>query len=320
MTNWTRNIIASATLLQIVACGGASKSSQTQSSEQGLELSEMIDVKLSFSSKDALSLASASSFEMSLTGCESGLSYTGITSDNPIIQVYKNDLNCRVELNSFTTSSGTRYVATTSYTANQWQANSILSFNSDVDPIDQLSVSVASQLSSPVEASDSVSFVYSQASSGGSQTIADESVSSTHNLEVSGQEAPDLTVTATNFNGIVSGGAGDFSFTLECNSALVGSICSQTDLTSMRYRLIKNEVAGELSLSEAAAYFQDPQAVSSVISGDIHSDNNGGFIIDSIEGPGPIHTNGQMILILEANGSYKYFTIDVEILQYSASI
>ncbi|MFW7379882.1 MAG: hypothetical protein ACOH5I_13805 [Oligoflexus sp.] len=98
--------------LLLGACGPKIDSTASSGSEPGRDFvpgpgSEMITVSVGLAQQGAFQLAGATAYEMALSGCASGLEYASITEANPNIQVYKNDLNCTIELLSFSLVSVT---------------------------------------------------------------------------------------------------------------------------------------------------------------------------------------------------------------------
>jgi len=93
------------TTLGLMACGpdlkDVSESQQNRAAEPAGQSKDMVTVDVDVQQRSGLRLAAATSFQMSLEGCASGLSYPNITEANANIDVYKYDQGCLVKLNSF---------------------------------------------------------------------------------------------------------------------------------------------------------------------------------------------------------------------------
>jgi hypothetical protein len=122
--------------------------------------------------------------------------------------------------------------------------------------------------------------------------------------------------------GMTTGGAGEFSFKVECLTASTGTApalkCGANDIVGLKYRLIPDGAPynGALTYSQAAALFSG--AESTVGTGDIFATGNGGFNA-AVTGPNAMHNNPNMLFIVQsggASGSYKYFNVDVTKLTY----
>jgi hypothetical protein len=276
--------------------------------------SEMVSINLAVAQQSGFSLASSSAFTMALTGCESGLTYGSITQNVAKIDVYKNDRGCRIELIDFESSNAT-YIPDGDGFGADWSENRVANYKNASDAADKLRVVIQSQLSNPVVADETVVFSFTEARSGAGETLSHEAVGNQNSLSVNGQIAPEFNLTAVSFLGIAadSGGAGQFSFGLDCEDPVVGTSCNGLEMTSIRYRLIKNESGGDLTIEQAAALFPNAESGTAVTAGALTAQ---GFTIASINGPGQLISNRDMILVLSGNGSFRYFTIDVALLSY----
>lgn len=334
-----------ATLVVMFALGVSCKKVDTEEVEQkeptkeGEEQTSLSDdkeyvtVAVSLSEKKSMgltsfSLASATSFSMALEGCVSGLAYADISNTNPNIDVYKFDQGCLVKLNNFV-FNGITWVPSGGDPFSSWVAGDSAVFEDQGDPANTMKVVVSSQLDDPVSGTENVAYLFSEIVAGADQQFAQNAVGDSHALSVGGQPAPAYGVSAMSFVGLTAAGAGQFQFTLECNSAVTGSgaslACEDTLLDDLRYKLVPDTYGGVLDIDQASALFPDLEK--SIDAGDKlelgqGGTANGGFItasgVDVLTGPDVMHSNPNMILIIEASdASYLYFNVDVSVLTYT---
>jgi hypothetical protein len=299
------------------------KASNTDTSQAG----EFTTISVSVSEKATFgfSLASATAFDMSLTGCASGLSYTGINQNTPNVDLYISDQGCLIELNSFS-YGGNSYVPTSGDPFSSYAAGDVATFENSADATETLTVTVDTQLSDPVESTDAVVYTFSQIQAGADELLAESVVGENHTLSVEGVAAPGFTISAVSFDGIASSsGEGQFTFTLECTSTINETTtpysCEGQGLDQIRYMLVEDTYSGTLTSSEAATIFSNgtPGTYSSgdELAAGAGGTTNGGMYTSSLTGPAQMHNTPNMILILEAEGtSYRYFNVDVSTLSY----
>jgi len=319
------------TTLGLMACGpdlkDVSESQQNRAAEPAGQSKDMVTVDVDVQQRSGLRLAAATSFQMSLEGCASGLSYPNITEANANIDVYKYDQGCLVKLNSFA-YNGITYTPSAGDPFTTWLAGDIAIFEDALNPNNKLRVIVNSQLSSPVAGTESISYSFGQVAAGADKLLAKQVVGDRHELSVSGQDATPMTISGVSFVGMTAQGAGQFIFTLECGQVVTGAIpnlsCAGTPLANIKYRLVKDTFGGVLSYDQAAAIFNGSElaiADGERLAPGQGGTTNGGFISKSgasvLTGPNQMHSNPNMILILQAGGvSYRYFNVDVTPLTY----
>ena len=293
--------------------GTAEGTKDTNSPAEG----EFVTVGISVSESAALgfSLAAATDFDMSLEGCASGLTYSGLNATTPNIDLYKFDQGCIVKLNSFQ-FGGNTYAPNGTDDFTSWTAGDLAIFVNTLDANDQLRVSVSSQVSDPVDAGDTIAYAFSEIQAGADELIAKSIVADNHTLSVDGVDAPNFTISAVSFQGITATGAGQFTFTLTCAGTMAGTdpneTCDGLNLQDIDYKLVADTYSGTLNQTNLDAIF--PTGESSVAEVDETVD---GFNTVSLEGPAAMHANPNMILIIEASDtSYLYFNVDVTTLSY----
>lgn len=330
--------------MSVTESSKAASTSKT-SSKKSLELVETApSVGLNLASQTGA--LAADKFTASLTGCSSGLSgvITG-TSFN----AYIGDSGCIVKLTSLTIHNKT-YTSTatgaTDFTS--WNAGQVATFAEAVTG-NTIEVLVVSQLSSSVQSSDYVSYVFTIL-----QHNSDVTVSSSHQLLVAGQDAPNFEILNTTLDFINN----TLTFQVKCTSGLLISNGSQytycpsyagasyasgagtdiagashTDASSLfSYAIIPYD--SNLNLSSArtavsAAALASQAQVGTVQSPDdllsfSNNNDNYGFQTIALHSPDPLTATSpyQMILILQAKNrsnptdinksSFQYFAITID--------
>lgn len=303
----------------LAACGPKlqSVSEQDGSADPDASRRETISVGVNLSEK-GFALANASAYAMSLDGCASGLT-ASITHANPSVDVYKFDRNCLVKLTSFT-YGGITYVPTSGDPFTSWANGDIATFEESGNPANQLTVVVGTQLNNPISGTEAVSYSFTQLIAGTAETIAKTVVGNSHALSVAGTDAANVDITGVTMTGMTAGGAGQFTFKMDCAVALTGTgpnyNCGANDMTTLKYRLVADTYSGSLTYAQASALFDGSE--SSVAAGDQFTGTPGGFNA-FVTGPNQMHNNPNMLFVIQsggASGSYKYFNVDVTKLTY----
>ncbi|MBP6217101.1 MAG: hypothetical protein KA436_00780 [Oligoflexales bacterium] len=261
--------------------------------------------------------AAAATYKISITGCASGLTGTATEADVNL-KVYKQDRGCLGQLTEFTYLTKT-YKPKTGFTFTTWLAGDTATFEntSDPNPNDRLSVTVISQLSSPTAVADTIQYRFSYITVGATDAapnvLSKTTVGESHVVSVPGQNPPNFNISLVTFPGIsATGGTGQFVFKMTCNIAMVGDVCDGVNLTEISYKLIKDTYTGVMFVQDAQSIFPTGQSTVTVAT-DKHLTGNSGFNTVTLTGPGPIHQNPNMILVLGANNlSFQYFNVDVQ--------
>lgn len=279
----------------------------------------------------------AGSFSVTLANCVSGFSGTSTSST---INVLLYDTSCLVKLASFVVHGKTYSpTGTGSSPFTTWLAGDTAVFRySDTDLI---TVKVVSQLSSPIQSTDYVSYNFESITGTSVPSII---VSASHSLFVAGQDSPNFSINSNDaqFTNIVpsggSAGYGQFTFKLTCTNGpmIVGghspttSFCptsngdtyasgagvdiygaSNTDSTSLfSYKLILDSGGtGVLTLAQAQAAFA-AGSDSTVSSSDLVGST--AFNTITLTGPGPVGNTSysHMFLILQAKNANATYTSD----------
>jgi len=327
-----KSVIGVAYCFGLAACGPDIKSVSDAPQNRGAEseggqrelMAIAVDVQ---QDTNALRLAAATSFKMSLEGCASGLAYSNITEATPNVDVYKYDQNCLIKLNSFV-FNGIEYIPSSGDPFTTWLAGDIATFEDKNNPQNKIRVLVSTQLDNPISGTEAVAYTFVEIAAGLDKQIAKQVVGARHELSVGGQDATPLTIAAVSYTGMTAQGAGKFVFTLECGSAVTGSApnlsCNGTALSNLKYRLVKDTFGGTLTYEQAQALFDGSEqtvADADKLGVGAGGTTNGGFVTKSgasiLTGPNQMHLNPQMILIVQAGGaSYRYFNVDVTTLSY----
>ena len=290
---------------------------------------ELVTVSVGVQESDTplFSLAAATSFDMSLEGCQSGLTYANILDTNPNIDVYKFDQDCVVKLNQFVYGA-TTWVPSAGDPFTSWATGDVATFEDSTDPANTIRVVVASQLDNPVSGTEAISYTFSEIQAGADETIAKNVVSDAHAISVSGQSAPNFTINAVSFTGLTATGAGQFSFTMACATNVSGTVagddlaCEGVDLSTITYKLIEDTYAGTLTIADASALFPTGESAITIATDGLDIGGGGtatgGFVSVTLNGPDQMHLKPNMLLVLEASDtSYQYFNIDVTTLTYT---
>lgn len=287
----------------------------------------------------------ADKFTATLTGCASGLS--GVITGGTF-NAYLGDSGCIVKLTSLTIHNKT-YTSTASGATDftSWSSGQLATFANAVTG-ETVEVLVVKQLSSAVQSSDYVSYVFSIL-----QHNSDVTVSSSHQLLVAGQDAPNFEILNTTVDFVNN----TLTFQVKCTSGLLISDGSQytfcpsyngasyasgagvdiagannADASSLfNYALIDYDPALNLTSARTAvtsAALASPTQLGTVQSpGDLlsfSSNNNYGFQTIALHSPQALQSASpyQVILILQAKNttnptdinksSFQYFAITID--------
>lgn len=347
-------VILLLTVLTACGCGGgASSSSQEDQNNSNIIIQVPVKITgtdktppdinlLSYNLFDSLQLAapgsvSPSSYIVNLANCTSGL--TGNNSTAGSLNVYLHDTNCIAKLTSFVLY-GTTYNLTNpgavAFSPSTYAAGSTATFASSGG--DLIYIKIVSQLSSPIQTTDEVSYNFTMNRSG--TNSASVIVSSAQSITAAGQDAPNFKINSGDASlvGIVSSGptagAGLFSFNITCtvSAMTVGanpsynSFCptitpggtiaggaSGVDIgvaSNFSYKLIADpNNDGTLTIAQARATFIAGGDSTVTLSTDILAGNTG-FRITSITGPTTIASTPKMILVLQAKNTNPTYSSD----------
>jgi hypothetical protein len=306
----TQGLVVVGMAVGLAACGPKLQSvSGTDGSEDpDAARRETISVGISVAEKSTgFKLAAASSFNMSLDGCASGLRYPSITEAKENIDVYKFDQGCVVKLNSFSVDAITYAPSDDGFS--HWGVNDTAIFVDSNNANNKVLVRVASQLNSPVGLTDSVSYTYTQVVAGTAENVDKSIVGASHQLSVGGVDAANVDIAGVTMIGMTAQGAGLFTFDVSCLVALSNGSCGSNALTSLKYVLIKDPYgAATPTASQLATHFAS--AGTQVASGD---ETATGFKTQTLSTPDEMHNNNELLFIVQSGGvSYKYFKVNVE--------
>lgn len=342
-------------VLIFLSCGRGTLTTQDLSKQTGLVESEtgLVTLKLKFFStwtfsqnmaSNGLNLASnpgsltLDSYILNLANCVSGMSGT---SSSATFSVLNHDSNCVVKLTSFVLHGKTyTTTGTGSSPFTTWLVGDKAVFrNSDTDLI---TVKVVSQLSSPIQSTDYVSYNFENLTQSVSPSIA---ISDPHTLSLGGQDAPNFKIVSgdATFTGIISSGPSAgyalLNFKLTCTNGpmIVGgyppstTFCptlsgatyssgigvdiygaNNSDSTSLfSYKLILDSSGvGTLSFAQAQAAFA-AGGDSTVSTSDLVGST--AFNTVTLTGPGPVDqaANIHMFLILQAKNTNSNYTNNI---------
>ncbi len=321
-----QSLVATGLILSLAACGPKLQSVSDNQADTATDPDstrrETVTVGVTMNQKAGFRLASANSYDMTLSGCASGLSISGITQANPSVDVYKFDQGCSIKLNSFV-MGGITYVPSLGDPFTSWAPGDIATFQEAGVPANNFTVVVTTQLNNPITGTEAVAYTFTQLAAGTDETIAKSVVGDSHALSVSGQDAPTFDIKGVTMTGMTAGGAGEFVLKAECDTAITGSapnfVCGTTQITSLKYKLVKDTYSGTLTAAQAAAIFDGSETTvdaADLLALGTSGATNGGFNSQTVTGPALMHSNPNMLFIIKAGASYKYFNVDVTTLTY----
>jgi len=274
-----------------------------------------------------LGLAGVNQFNISISGCASGFSDT-LTDANftaSAVELYDQDTGCVAALNSFQVN-GITYSAPASPV---WDEGSHMTYSGSGSTLE---VTVASQLAGTISAGQQITFTFSELIKGSEQDIVRGDVVAEGSIAISGEEAPDFTVSKTIYNKISTGGYPKFQFKLECGSDVVYSsagnhsatTCNAQTMASLKYMLFQDpDTNGAANLTQAQLDGMAGWSSAEVVdnSHELIVDKAGGsptdadlahggfFINTDMISPAKVHANPYLILAVQSTqGSVKTYT------------
>ena len=256
--------------------------------------------------------------KFSVSGCKSGfMKEASILSE---IALYIGDQSCLVKLLEFRIDDET-YIPSAEDPFNTWLSGDTAVFKSTFDGSKVVQVKVEKQVSSPVQAKEIVQYQFGSISSGESKTSPIQTIELPRPI-VSIDTSPKFKLAQVTMLGFTREGKGQFQFTLECKSKLVGkglnSKCADEPLSALSYVLVRDDWGSHPTVFEAMQLFsKDGKRVSA---SDIISPSKsrlGGFRTktakdrDVLVGPRPITEAAKMLFILRnATGGFSIFQIE----------
>ncbi len=273
-----------------------------------------ISIPISISS-DQLSLATtATAFSISLSGCISGTTESA-TESTPTFKIFKNDTGCLAKMNSLTVN-GKSYSSSnpSAVPFSSFVVNSTAIFT-DSSGTNKINVAVSNQISTPVAPTDIVRYTFSIIRAGDSSVVSNDSVSEGHSAAVEGDLPPNYKIDKINFQGLNASGFGRFTFQFECQELMAGAAakCSGLALSETSYALVQDIYSGAPSAQQLMDLFSGSSALASQ---SVSNTTNGlgGFLTDTLDGPGQLAFNPKMILVLKNGNSFLYFLISTQAL------
>ena len=287
----------------------------------------------------------ATNMYVKVGGCASGYALNTSTQINSgVVNLYKTDHGCVVKLQQFTLTIGG--VADTysntgvgSHDFTTWLVGDTATFLGTGGSTDLVNVYVISQASQGgVQGSDTVQYAFTDIASGSTNNVSQANVSSAVPLSVSGQAAPNFTMSQARFLSTNADGSANMSMTLQCGVAETGSsaanyACSGMTLSSqLSYILISDAYSqGTITVAQALAAFSANSPTSVGVSSNSYSVapggndgqgntlTNGGFYTPSlVTGSTPIYpSNLNNVFMLRAQDSggntlsFLYFYVDI---------
>ena len=323
MRTYVRRILLLPLALLLPHCGKLSVSPEgTESISNGMHRTKL-SVKVTAPHLGLLT-ADMLSYTISMQGCVSGLS-SEASDTNPFLDAYILDHGCLGQLTSIQ-YRGTTWTMSSTNPFSTYAVGDSGIYTANNDGITQLQVTVLSQLSDPLAATDIVAYSFVEKQPGNSETVADFRINAP--TVVLGTGAPSFVIQQANLVGIATTGEGQFAFTLECDQMVSFDAdnnpnCHDNLLGQTTYLLTQDPMDHQLSFAEVGALFAAGTGVTSVtIPDDFIEPNdlwypNGGFTTkqgsNALTGPGILEKNPNMILIVASQGAYQLFKITVNL-------
>jgi len=246
-----------------------------------------------------------------LTGCSSGRRLTCSSND---IEVYYGDLNCVIQLQTFTTN-GTTYNATSACSSITWKSGTQCAFANAANSTQQINVTVIQQLSSPTVTTDQVIFEWAQVEVGQTQLFTSQTLGFDAPVSTIVQPAPQFYISSLLYYGINPNGSGNFGFTLLCGNPVTSApitettsstnsalpVCSGAPLSQLDYALVAyptTAVTSTTNTSVLAALIAASTDYTINWSGTTNQKITNGFQTSEMPGIGLISTSTPMLLLL----------------------
>jgi hypothetical protein len=259
----------------------------------------------------SFNLAAASAYSMTMTGCVSGYSPTVTEATAGGMPVYRFDQGCIAELRSFTTG-GTEYRFDNPNATPFPAAHAVGNTATFTDGTGTLfvGVSVIAQLDDPISGTEPIQYGFSESVAGTGDTITSGTVGASHTITVAGDGAPNVEVQAHGYTGMTAAGEGQFTFAMECQGTYADPACDTIDVTTYQWALVEDTYGGTPTLPDLDAI---------TMSGLFGTSNpaigtNGGVDSPTLTGPATIHSKPNMLLVIKNGLSYKYMTVQVQVL------
>ncbi|MEY4064280.1 MAG: hypothetical protein RIR26_488 [Pseudomonadota bacterium] len=288
---------------------GASSGCGKDEVKNQLKFEQAVEVSVKQNTPSSLSLDSdavAAGFKIDVTGCESG--FTGTNLNTSPIYLVKFDLNCLATLKEFS-FGGVTYTGSLSGAAG---TKAIFSGGTK-----QLSVSIESQLGSPLSDSDRISYKFNEITEGGSQNPTKITYSSGHSIAIAGSDSPNMEISSINISSLAAGGVPSWLIKFDCNSNVVnGNACPSAGgeaqkISDMDVKVIEDTTNGTLTLAQADSLFESAGGSAVFVPmGDLpHGGMSGTFT-----GPGPVYLKRNLLIVVRyrsnSSASYRYFNVD----------
>lgn len=280
------------------------------------------------SSNPSLNLtASAQGYSITIENCVSGFVSTVTELSGSQANVYRGDSNCMGKLNLIQ-YLGATYVPTVADPFDTWTVGDTAIFENPANPGQTMKVTVVSQLSSPINTLDVISYTFDASYLGLDQSIGPDTYAESHALSTGDAPAPQFSVVQQSMLDITDQGAGKFSFVLECDGADVvdtgaSMTCLGLPIVGMKYKLVDDIYSpAEITIDEADVLF-DGLDEKTIDVADLYDVGQGGtttggfktkddIVNDVLIGPDDFINNKEMILIFKYNSTYLYFQIHVQ--------
>ena len=281
-------------------------------------------------------VSTGSNLTVAVSNCTSGYSLSSTAITSGVVNLYKGDQNCLVKLTGFTLGS-VSYTPTGGTDFTTWLNNDVATFKNTAGS-DTIKVFVSSQVTqSGVQTSDTIVYKFTDVSQNSTSSLSQSTTSTPVPLIVSGQAAPNFTVTQSRYLSTNPNGSANMAFTLQCGTTMSGSslatyACSSILLNSqLDYILIPDSYSqGAITVAQATSAFSSNTATSvgSLIVSpggtDLHSNtlSNGGFYTSEttplVTGSLTVYPNNlNSVFILRSKDlsgnvlAYLYFYVDI---------
>ena len=310
-------VLSCVLVLASTACGRSSHKAPSVAETKSNSAPEaQYVIPVSLKSGDMKLAADASSFSMQLAGCASGA--TGVATEAvPSFSIYKTDTNCLAKLTSLNVNGIAYSSVNTGASGFTSFAKADTAIFADSSGANKITLTIQSQLSSPVQATDNIRYSFAIIQAGDSKPITSDSLGESHSIAVAGDLVPTYKIDKITFQGLNANGGGRFLFQMECLVAIktVGAVpsCANLNFTDTSYVLVKDTFSGAPTAVQLAALFPGASVLASQLVSNTSS-NLGGFNTAVLEGPNQLALNPKMILVLKNGNSFQYFLVTAQSL------
>lgn len=280
---------------------------------------EMVEIPLGLSYEPRQSFMAGSTvtdWTIAVTGCKSGYSTSVVSTTaapKTAVGLYKFDQSCVAGLEKFT--YGTKVFTKQGGGTLSGAAGTTATFESGATSI---TVSISTQLDSPLSASSKAAFSFFEITQGGPSLPPGSKYSQGQGLSISGVESPNFEINDVELTAIADPeGTATFSLKFECNTAIAGGACNSASgdiqpMASMDAKIVDDTFGGAPTLANAETVFSTAGVTPTV---DATIGTKGGMKADLVGPTGKMYEHRNTIVFIRytvaGGASYRYFNMDI---------